>query len=124
MPQRTHLGQKAAHLLIRAYQLTLSALIGRTCRHLPSCSEYTDEAIFRHGVWAGGWMGVARICRCRPGGTRGLDFVCEAVPPAAVWYMPWRYGLWRSTNHMLTLEAELPPHGLSQPGVSSSSGHS
>ena len=43
--------------------------IGRQCRHLPSCSEYTDEAISRHGLWAGGWMGVARICRCGPFGT-------------------------------------------------------
>ncbi len=107
----THWGQRAAHFLIRAYQLTLSALIGRTCRHLPSCSEYTDEAIGRHGVWAGGWMGVARICRCRPGGTRGLDFVCEAVPPSAAWYVPWRYGLWRGTNHTLTLEAQPSPDG-------------
>jgi hypothetical protein len=91
-------GKLAAHGFIRAYQLTLSGLIGRQCRHLPSCSEYADEAIQRHGVWAGGWMGVARICRCGPGGTSGLDFVCEEVPPQARWYAPWRYGRWRGVN--------------------------
>lgn len=80
------------------YRYTLSALMGRTCRHFPSCSEYMIEAVNRHGIWPGGWMGFARICRCRPGGTSGLDFVCEALPPDAHWYQPWRYGLWRSTN--------------------------
>ena len=41
------LPRQAAHGLIRAYQLTLSGLIGRHCRHLPSCSDYADEAIQR-----------------------------------------------------------------------------
>lgn len=87
----------AAHGLIRAYQVTLSGLIGRHCRHMPSCSEYMDEAMRRHGFWAGGWMGFSRICRCQPFGTQGLDFVPLALPRSAAWYRPWRYGLWRST---------------------------
>ena len=49
--------RRGAHFAIRGYQLTLSGLVGRQCRHLPSCSDYTDEAIQRHGLWAGGWMG-------------------------------------------------------------------
>ena len=72
-------GQRLAHGAIRAYQLSLSALIGRQCRHMPSCSEYTDEAIRRHGVWPGGWMGLSRICRCQPWGTAGYDPVPEAL---------------------------------------------
>ena len=60
----------AASGAIRGYQLTLSGLIGRQCRHLPSCSEYTDEAI--QGMASGpGWIGIARICRCGPLGTSG-----------------------------------------------------
>ncbi len=90
--------QQAAHGAIRAYQLTLSSLIGRQCRHWPSCSEYTDEAIQKHGVWAGGWMGFARICRCGPGGTHGIDLVCEEVPAGATWFTPWRYGRWGFVN--------------------------
>jgi len=39
--------------MIRFYQLTLSSLVGRRCRYLPTCSAYADEAIQRHGVWAG-----------------------------------------------------------------------
>ena len=90
--------QAFAHRAIRFYQLTLSGLVGRNCRHLPSCSEYTDEAIQRHGFWAGGWIGVARICRCGPFGTSGIDWVPDALPPASRWYKPWAYGRWRGTN--------------------------
>ena len=90
--------RRAAHYAIRAYQLSASALIGRQCRHLPSCSEYADEAISRHGLWPGGWMALARICRCGPGGTSGLDFVCEELPSGSAWYRPWAYGRWRGVN--------------------------
>jgi putative membrane protein insertion efficiency factor len=91
-------GRRLASGLIRAYQLTFSAVAGRTCRHLPTCSDYAVEAVQRHGVWPGAWMAAARICRCGPGGTSGLDFVCEAVPERSAWFLPWRYGRWRGTN--------------------------
>ena len=80
------------------YRYTLSPLIGPRCRHLPSCSEYADEAITRFGLWAGGWMALARILRCQPWGTHGLDFVPRALPGAARWWLPWRYGRWRGTQ--------------------------
>jgi uncharacterized protein len=92
-----HLGAVPAALargLIRAYQLSFSMIFGRTCRHLPSCSEYADEAIARYGLWPGLWMGLARFCRCNPLGSHGFDPVPEALPPAARWYTPWRYGRW------------------------------
>ena len=88
----------AMRLLILGYRYSLSMLIGRTCRHLPTCSEYADEALARHGAWAGGWMGLSRIARCNPWGTSGLDFVPAALPESARWYMPWRYGRWRGVN--------------------------
>lgn len=88
------LGRGAVHALIRLYQLTFSALIGRQCRFEPSCSHYVDEAVARHGVWAGGWMGTARICRCQPWGGFGFDPV-PLHRPEARWYQPWRYGSWR-----------------------------
>jgi putative membrane protein insertion efficiency factor len=87
--------RRAAHALIRFYQLTLSSLAGRQCRYLPSCSAYADEAIQRHGLWAGGWMGVARVCRCHPWGASGFDPPPAAIAPGASWLRPWRYGRWR-----------------------------
>ncbi len=60
--------------LVVVYRYTLAPLIGPRCRHLPSCSEYADEAIARFGLWAGGWMALARILRCQPLGTHGARF--------------------------------------------------
>jgi len=93
-----HPVRRGAHLAIRGYQLALSGLIGRECRHRPTCSDYTDEAIQRHGLWAGGWMGFARICRCGPFGSSGIDLVPEALPASARWYKPWAYGRWRGVR--------------------------
>jgi uncharacterized protein len=90
--------RRVARLAIRAYQLGPSALMGRTCRHWPSCSTYADEAIARHGVWPGAWMGLARICRCGPFGTYGIDLVPAALPAQSAWYKPWRYGRWRGVE--------------------------
>ena len=92
--RRRGLGAKGARLFIRAYQLTLSSLFGRTCRHLPTCSEFADEAIDRHGLWAGLWMAMARFGRCHPLGSDGFDPVPETLPVGARWYRPWRYGRW------------------------------
>jgi uncharacterized protein len=90
--------------LIRAYRYTLSALVGFHCRHLPTCSAYADEAIGQFGLWAGGWMTLARLCRCQPFGTAGLDIVPAALPVHSRWYLPWRYGRWRGTNVPAALE--------------------
>jgi putative membrane protein insertion efficiency factor len=84
--------------LIKAYRYSLSGLVGFHCRHLPTCSQYADEALERFGLWAGSWMTLARLARCQPLGTSGLDAVPQALPPGARWYLPWRYGRWRGTN--------------------------
>jgi putative membrane protein insertion efficiency factor len=47
------------------------------CRYLPSCSEYTKEAIQEHGGVKGVWLGVRRVTRCNPFGSSGYD----PVPP-------------------------------------------
>ena len=84
--------------LIWIYRHTLSPLVGYNCRHLPTCSVYGDEAIERFGLWAGGWMTLARLLRCHPFGTSGIDNVPLETPLGARWYLPWRYGRWRGVN--------------------------
>jgi len=79
------------HGLIRAYQLSFSMLLGRQCRYLPTCSEYLDEAIGRHGLCAGGFLGLFRLCRCHPWGGSGFDPVPEYVPNGARCFKPWTY---------------------------------
>ena len=53
-----------------------------------------DEAIERFGLWGGGWMTLARLQRCQPLGTHGIDRVPLTAPAAGRWYLPWRYGRW------------------------------
>jgi uncharacterized protein len=79
-------------LPILAYRYSLSMLIGRRCRFLPTCSEFADEALARHGAWAGGWMAAGRICRCHPWGAAGYHPVPRELPSDAAWSRPWRYG--------------------------------
>ena len=82
-------------LPILVYRYSLSSLMGRQCRYLPTCSEYADTAIQQHGAWAGGWMATARLCRCHPWGGDGFDPVPQCLPAGGRWDRPWRYGLWR-----------------------------
>ena len=64
-------------LPIRFYQYTISPLLPQSCRHVPTCSSYTIEAIKIHGVFKGLWMGIKRLSKCHPWGTHGYD----PVPP-------------------------------------------
>ena len=63
--------------LIRCYQFILSPLIGHSCRYLPTCSEYSIEAISKFGFLKGIFMSLKRILSCHPikflGGGEGFD---------------------------------------------------
>jgi putative membrane protein insertion efficiency factor len=60
-------------LVIRAYQLAISPMLGNRCRFYPSCSDYSMEALQRHGLLRGLWLGVRRIGRCHPWHPGGYD---------------------------------------------------
>lgn len=92
-PWRKTPGRLLGTSLVRFYQLTLSGFVGNSCRHLPTCSEYAHEAIARHGLWAGGWMGFFRVLRCGPFGTHGIDRVPKVLADRYLWFTPWRYWL-------------------------------
>lgn len=65
--------KKLALLVIRIYQNTISRVTPPSCRFTPSCSHYTYEAIDKHGLAKGGWMGLKRISRCHPWHSGGYD---------------------------------------------------
>jgi putative membrane protein insertion efficiency factor len=52
---------------------------GARCRHWPSCSDYAEEAVRRHGWVKGLRLTGGRIARCRPWGTSGYDPVPETL---------------------------------------------
>tara|TARA_B100000683_G_C12497440_1_gene556612 strand:+ start:3362 stop:3589 length:228 start_codon:yes stop_codon:yes gene_type:complete len=58
---------------VRAYQLTLSPLLGSNCRHEPTCSAYSIEALKTWGAWKGFILTLKRISKCHPWGTQGPD---------------------------------------------------
>ena len=59
--------------LLRIYQLLVSPWLGRRCRFHPSCSQYTIEALQRHGALRGSWLGLRRLLRCHPWNPGGFD---------------------------------------------------
>ncbi|RMD70391.1 MAG: membrane protein insertion efficiency factor YidD [Gammaproteobacteria bacterium] len=60
-------------ILIRGYRFWLSPWLGNHCRFHPSCSQYAETAILRHGAWRGGWLALRRLARCHPWHPGGLD---------------------------------------------------
>lgn len=77
----TSIPTRIAQLLIRLYQKTLSFDHSfwakpekfRVCVHYPSCSQYTYEAVGKHGAVKGSLMGGARILRCNGFSGGGYD---------------------------------------------------
>ena len=65
--------QRVAIGMLRIYQRVVSPMFGPACRFEPSCSDYMLEAIMRHGLVRGAWLGVRRIGRCHPLGESGYD---------------------------------------------------
>ena len=51
---------------VAAYRYALSPMLGRSCRFHPSCSEYAQEALERHGALRG-------LARCHPFCAGGYD---------------------------------------------------
>ena len=63
--------------LIKGYRFLISPLIGQSCRYLPTCSEYSIEALKEFGLIKGSFMSLKRILSCHPikflGGSSGFD---------------------------------------------------
>ena len=67
---------------VRLYRVAISPMMAPRCRFLPTCSEYSIEAVERHGALRGGWLAARRLCRCHPWNPGGVDEVPETLPMA------------------------------------------
>lgn len=61
--------------VISFYQKYISPTIHgkETCRFIPTCSEYTYQAIQKYGAIKGVLLGIKRIFKCHPLGGFGYD---------------------------------------------------
>ncbi|HUW96422.1 MAG TPA: membrane protein insertion efficiency factor YidD [Anaerolineae bacterium] len=60
-------------MIIRLYRRFISPALPPSCRFVPSCSQYTYEAVERYGALRGGWLGAKRLLRCHPLHAGGFD---------------------------------------------------
>ena len=62
---------------IKGYKFLISPVLGNSCRYLPTCSEYSIEALKTYGFFKGLIMSIKRILSCHPikllGGGEGFD---------------------------------------------------
>ena len=63
--------------IIILYQRLVSPYLSQSCRFQPTCSEYTKEAIEKHGIIKGVTLASKRLTKCHPikflGGSEGYD---------------------------------------------------
>jgi uncharacterized protein len=63
--------------LIKTYKFLISPLLGNSCRYLPTCSDYSIQALKTHGFLKGSFVSLKRVLSCHPikflGGGDGFD---------------------------------------------------
>ena len=60
-------------LVIKIYQIIVSPLFPPSCRFVPTCSQYSIDALGKYGLFKGGWLTIKRISKCHPWGGNGYD---------------------------------------------------
>jgi putative membrane protein insertion efficiency factor len=61
------------------YQSVVSPFLRPSCIYYPSCSEYSKQALHKHGIIWGVYLSVTRIARCHPFHQGGVDEVPESI---------------------------------------------
>ena len=59
--------------LIKVYKFLMSPLLGHSCRYLPTCSDYSIEALKTYGFFKGIFLSLKRILSCHPWKEGGFD---------------------------------------------------
>ena len=65
--------------LIKSYRYLISPLLGHSCRYLPTCSEYSIEALKTFGFFKGIFFSIKRILSCHPWSNGGFDPVKKEI---------------------------------------------
>ena len=69
--------------IIKAYKYLISPFLGHSCRYLPTCSDYSIDALERYGFLKGIYISIKRILSCHPikflGGGEGFDPIDKEI---------------------------------------------
>ncbi|XP_009782345.1 UPF0161 protein At3g09310 isoform X1 [Nicotiana sylvestris] len=82
--EEDNLGVKAALTMLKFYKREISPIMPKSCRYVPTCSEYSMIAYKKYGVVKGTVLTAWRLCRCNPLGGSGFDpprWFGEESPP-------------------------------------------
>ena len=82
--ERDGLSYRVAMSLLDFYKTQISPVLPKSCRFVPTCSEYARQAYTKYGTKKGFILTAWRIMRCNPLGDSGYD------PP--VWPPPYLGG--------------------------------
>jgi len=58
---------------LKGYKKIISPCLMKSCRYVPTCSEYAVEALEKFGLVRGAMLSTWRILRCNPFSRGGYD---------------------------------------------------
>ena len=67
-------------LFVKFYKFFISPILGARCRFLPTCSEYCQDSLKKHGLVKGIFFSLKRISKCHPFKILGADDGIDLVP--------------------------------------------
>ena len=65
--------------IIKGYRYFISPLLGHSCRYLPTCSEYSIDALKEFGLVKGIFLSIKRVLSCHPWGKGGFDPIKKEI---------------------------------------------
>ena len=75
--------------IIKIYKIFVSPFLKPSCRYLPTCSDYSIEALQNFGLLKGSFLIFKRIFSCHPirilGGGEGFDPVKKETKVKKQW---------------------------------------
>jgi uncharacterized protein len=70
---KINLLSKIAVKTLKIYKKYISPALPKSCRFVPTCSEYAVDAIKKYGILKGSIKSIYRILRCNPFNKGGYD---------------------------------------------------
>jgi putative membrane protein insertion efficiency factor len=71
---------RALIFVIQLYRHMVSPLRPASCRFVPTCSQYTVDALTEYGLIRGSWLAARRLAKCGPWHRGGWDPIPERLP--------------------------------------------